>query len=112
MPALVDQSARDVPATAPRLTAADVAAVRAELDPAWTVVGDELHRRYPFADFAGAVAFVTALGPLADADDHHPELLVAWGRVDVHLSTHDVGGLSQRDLIVAAKLDRLFAITG
>ena len=108
MPALVDQSARDVPATAPRLTAADVAA--AALDPAWTVVGDELRRRYTFADFAGAVAFVTALGPLADADDHHPELVVAWGRVDVQLSTHDVGGLSQRDLIVAAKLDRLFAI--
>ena len=109
MPALVDQSARDVPATAPRLTAAEVGA--AGLDPAWTVVGDELHRRFPFADFAGAGAVVTARGPLADADDHHPELHVAWGRVDVQLTTHDAGGLSQRDLIVAAKLDRLFTIT-
>lgn len=109
MPALVDQSARDVPATAPRLTATDVAV--AGLDPAWTVESDELRRRYTFSDFAGAVAFVAALGPIADADDHHPELLVAWGRVDVRLTTHDVGGLSQRDLIVAAKLDRLFAIS-
>ena len=41
--------------------------------------GDELRRRYPFADFAAAAAFAAAVAPLADADDHHPDLIVGWG---------------------------------
>ena len=51
------------------------------------------------------------MAPLADADDHHPDLIVGWGRVDVRLSTHDVDGLSARDFILAAKLDRAYAAT-
>ena len=58
---------------------------------------------------AAAAAFAAAVAPIADADDHHPELIVGWGRVDVRLSTHDVAGLSARDFIVAAKLDRAYA---
>ena len=109
---LLDRSARDVPASAGRLMGAALAAALAELGPARTVVGDELRRRYRFADFAAAAAFAAAVAPLADAEDHHPELVVAWGRVDVRLSTHDVDGLSLRDAIVAAKLDALAAARG
>ena len=61
---------------------------------------------------AAAAAWAAAIAPLADAEDHHPELVVAWGRVDVTLTTHDVDGLSERDLIVAAKLDRAYATRG
>lgn len=113
---LVDRSARDVPAGAAALTTAARLALTAQLDPAWRVIGDRLVRRFAFPDFAAAAAWVAAIAPLADADDHHPELTVAWGRVDVVLTTHDVAppapGLSERDLIVAAKLDRAYATRG
>lgn len=111
MTALVDRSGKDVLATAGRLIGAPLHALARELGPPWTIVGDELRRRYAFADFAAAAAFAAAVAPIADADDHHPELLVGWGRVDVRLSTHDVDGLSARDFIVAAKLDRAYAAT-
>lgn len=111
MTALADRSGRDVLSSAGRLTGPPLHALARELGPPWTIVGDELRRRYPFADFAAAAAFAAAVAPLADADDHHPELIVGWGRVDVRLSTHDVDGLSARDFILAAKLDRAYAAT-
>ncbi|MBP8806189.1 MAG: 4a-hydroxytetrahydrobiopterin dehydratase [Kofleriaceae bacterium] len=109
---LVDRSARDVPAAAGRLSTTERLALTAGLDPAWRVIGDRLVRRFAFSDFAAAAAWAAAIAPLADAEDHHPELVVAWGRVDVTLTTHDVDGLSERDLIVAAKLDRAYATRG
>lgn len=109
---LVDRSARDVPAGAAALTTAARLALTAQLDPSWRVIGDRLVRRFAFPDFAAAAAWAAAIAPLADAEDHHPELVVAWGRVDVTLTTHDVDGLSERDLIVAAKLDRAYATRG
>ena len=112
MPDLVDRSAREVPAGTAALTTAPRLALTAQLDPAWRVVGDRLVRRFAFPDFAAAAAWAAAIAPLADAEDHHPELVVAWGRVDVTLTTHDVDGLSERDLIVAAKLDRAYATRG
>jgi 4a-hydroxytetrahydrobiopterin dehydratase len=50
---------------------------------------------------------VNAIGALAEAEDHHPELLLAWGRVELRLWTHTVGGLSRNDFILAAHIDRL-----
>ena len=111
MTALVDRSGKDVPATAGRLIGAPLYALARELGSPWPIVGAELRRRYAFPDFAAAAAFAAAVAPIADADDHHPELIVAWGRVDVRLSTHDVDGLSARDFIVAAKLDAAYAAT-
>lgn len=112
MTALVDRSGKDVSASAGRLTGAPLHALARELGPPWTIVGDELRRRYAFADFAAAAAFAASVAPLADADDHHPELIIGWGKVDVRLSTHDVDGLSARDFVLAAKLDRAYAAAG
>ncbi len=111
---LVDRSARDVPAGGRPVDTETRLTLGAQLDPAWRVIGDRLVRRFAFPDFAAAVAWAAAIAPLADAEDHHPELTVAWGRVDVVLTTHDVAppGLSERDLIVAAKLDRAYATRG
>jgi hypothetical protein len=109
---LVDRSARDVPAAAGRLSTTERLALTAGLDPAWRVSA---------IAWSGASRSPTSprprpgrrpIAPLADAEDHHPELVVAWGRVDVTLTTHDVDGLSERDLIVAAKLDRAYATRG
>ncbi len=73
--------------------------------------GQEEYRRisrtFVFPDFAGALAFANRVGEVAEAEGHHPDLLVAWGRVEVTLWTHKVGGLTESDFILAAKIDRL-----
>jgi 4a-hydroxytetrahydrobiopterin dehydratase len=66
-----------------------------------------LHRQYRFKDFVEAMRFVNALATLAEAEGHHPDFTVHWNTVDVRLWTHAIGGLSENDLIMAAKLDRL-----
>ena len=66
-----------------------------------------IHKHYRFKDFVVAMRFVNALATLAEAEGHHPDFCVHWNAVDVTLWTHVVGGLSENDLIVAAKLDRL-----
>lgn len=106
---LADRSARAVAAADGRLDARARLDLAAQLEPAWRVIGDRLVRRFGFPDFATAVAWVAAIAPMADAEDHHPDLTIGWGRVDVALTTHDVDGLSARDFIVAAKLDRAYA---
>lgn len=66
-----------------------------------------IHRQYKFRDFVQAMRFVNALAALAEAEQHHPDFTVHWNTVDVTLWTHTVGGLSENDFIVAAKLDTL-----
>lgn len=67
--------------------------------------GPRLRKRWSFADFASALAFVNRIGALADAEDHHPDIALGWGRVEVELWTHAAGGLTDNDFIVAAKID-------
>ncbi len=66
-----------------------------------------IHKHYRFKDFAEAMRFVNALAAVAEAEGHHPDFSVHWNAVDVTLWTHAIGGLSENDFIVAAKLDRL-----
>jgi 4a-hydroxytetrahydrobiopterin dehydratase len=66
-----------------------------------------LHRQLHFPDFKAAMRFVNAMADLAEAEGHHPDFTVHYSTVDVTLCTHAVGGLSENDLILAAKIDRL-----
>jgi len=66
-----------------------------------------IHKHYRFKDFVQAMKFVNALAAVAEGEGHHPDFTVHWNAVDVTLWTHAIGGLSENDLIVAAKLDRL-----
>jgi 4a-hydroxytetrahydrobiopterin dehydratase len=66
-----------------------------------------IHKHYRFRDFVEAMKFVNALAEVAEAEGHHPDFTVHWNTVDVELWTHAIGGISENDLIVAAKLDRL-----
>jgi len=79
--------------------------------PQWTLAADgqSLSRLYRFKDFVGAVGFVNALCAMAEAEDHHPDLDVGYGRCGVRYNTHDVGGLSLNDFICAARADALYA---
>ena len=69
----------------------------------------DIRKTFRFADFIHALAFVNALGWIAERENHHPDLELGWGRCLVKFSTHDVGGLSLNDLISAAKVEALSA---
>jgi 4a-hydroxytetrahydrobiopterin dehydratase len=89
----------------PALPAAEANALLGELD-GWTIAdGPRLTKTWKFPDFATALAFVNQIGAIADAEDHHPDVALSWGRVGVELWTHAAGGLTENDFIVAAKID-------
>jgi len=88
------------------LRGATLAPYRDQLPKKWEVV-DEHHllATYRFDDFASALSFVNCAGDVAEAEGHHPEMTVTWGRVDVKVWTHAIDGLSENDFILAAKID-------
>ena len=69
--------------------------------------GAAITRSFAFADYYHTMAFVNALAFIAHREDHHPDLSVHYNRVVVRFSTHDVGGLSENDLLCALKTDAL-----
>ena len=73
----------------------------------WTLQGDEIRKQYTFKDFPAAVAFVNRLVPGAEADDHHPDILINYKRVTLTYSTHSEGGLTEKDFAGAAAADRV-----
>ena len=75
--------------------------------PAWTYDSDAsgIRRQFRFADFAEAFAFMTRIAIHAEKVDHHPEWFNVYNRVDVFLTTHDVDGLSMRDIALAKIMD-------
>jgi 4a-hydroxytetrahydrobiopterin dehydratase len=75
--------------------------------PGWTREGDELVRSFARGDFNGSMAFVNAIAAAANAADHHPDLAISWGDVTVRLTSHDAGGLTERDFALARTIDAL-----
>jgi 4a-hydroxytetrahydrobiopterin dehydratase len=73
------------------------------------VEGHHLAKTYSYPDFVSALAFVNRLGALAEAEGHHPDIGLSWGRVKVEVWTHAAGGLTDNDFILAAKADALAA---
>ena len=70
---------------------------------------EEIGKEFKFGDFAHALAFVNAVGWIAEQQNHHPDIELGWGKCAVRFSTHDVGGLSLNDFICAAKVEALGA---
>jgi 4a-hydroxytetrahydrobiopterin dehydratase len=75
----------------------------------WAYDGDAWNKTFTFDDFAGAIDFMAAARPSIDELNHHPEWTNVYNRVDVRLSSHDVGGVTDRDLGLARLLDGLAA---
>ncbi len=101
---------------APALNRDALAPLLAQVDPAWQVreLYDErrgavlfLTRTYAFANFREAMVFAVHVGEIAEEQQHHPDLLVAWGKVRIDIWTHKIGGLTESDVIFAAKCDAL-----
>jgi 4a-hydroxytetrahydrobiopterin dehydratase len=88
-----------------RLDDAAVSAGLVGLD--WEHSGDALELVRTFADFAAALAWVNRVGALAEASNHHPDIAISWNRVTLTLTTHSAGGLTSKDLDLAAAIDAL-----
>ena len=65
----------------------------------------EIHRVFHFKNFADALAFVNKVGEIAEEQGHHPDIRLSWGMVEISLTTHSIGGLSENDFILAARVD-------
>jgi 4a-hydroxytetrahydrobiopterin dehydratase len=76
--------------------------------PGWTVRNQQLICTYQFGDFVEAIAFVNRLVAPAEAAGHHPDLLISYSRVTVHLTTHDAGGLTELDFTLAEAIAQLY----
>jgi 4a-hydroxytetrahydrobiopterin dehydratase len=75
----------------------------------WEVVDEHhLHKVFRFPDFKKALEFVNRLGAVAEEQGHHPDILLAWGKVEVTIYTHKIDGLTESDFVLAAKTDRLY----
>ncbi|MBI5456825.1 4a-hydroxytetrahydrobiopterin dehydratase [Candidatus Kaiserbacteria bacterium] len=77
--------------------------------PGWELDEDakEIERKFKFKDFKEALLFANKVGRIAEAEGHHPDMKIGWGKVKVELSTHAIKGLSENDFILAAKIDAL-----
>lgn len=92
----------------PPLKGEALATLARELGASWRVADEHhLEKRYEFPDFARALAFTNAIGAVAEAQGHHPDLLLRWGSVTVTLWTHKIDGLARADFVLAAKIDAL-----
>lgn len=75
--------------------------------PGWTQVNNSIERTWRFQSFMEAVAFMNRVFALAEQANHHPDLLNSWTKVRVRFTTHDAGGLTDRDFKLAKRVDAL-----
>lgn len=93
----------------PRLSEPEVANLKGAV-PRWNVAENgRLERLFTFPDFKSALAFTDRVGEIAEAENHHPDIHLSWGRVRIVIWTHAANGLTENDFILAAKIDRLGA---
>lgn len=90
----------------PPLNGAEIAPLLARLESWGVVEAHHLSKTFRFPDFASSLAFVNRVGTIAEAQNHHPDIHLAWGRVRIDIWTHKIDGLTESDFIFSAKCDR------
>lgn len=83
------------------------AEIEAQKPEDWHVEGDEIVRTYEFDSYLEGVGFAAGAGGLAEEAFHHPEITIEWRKVEVRLTTHDAGGITENDTELAARFDEL-----
>ena len=73
----------------------------------WSLEDDKLHREFRFKNFVAAFGFMTSAALEAEKMDHHPEWFNVYNKVRVHLTTHDAGGITELDFLLAKKMNQL-----
>jgi 4a-hydroxytetrahydrobiopterin dehydratase len=94
-----------------KLNAAQIKSALADV-PEWTRQGATISRTFQFKDFPTAIQFVNAAAELAEQAWHHPDIDIRWNKVKFTLTTHDAGGLTEKDFALAGKFDRLSIANG
>jgi 4a-hydroxytetrahydrobiopterin dehydratase len=77
--------------------------------PGWARDGDSIVKQFELPTFPDAIAFVTRVGFFAERADHHPDLDIRWRKVRVQLSTHDSGGITEKDVSLAREIESVGA---
>ena len=90
-----------------KLSEQEIARHLAQLEEGWEVKDDLINKEYEFENFAEALDFVNQIGALAEEADHHPDIFFGYGYAEVAITSHDAGGLTQKDFELAAKIDKL-----
>ena len=90
-----------------KILTADELADAVETLNGWMAADKILKKRFAFANFAESLAFVNAVGALAEAADHHPDITFGWGYAELALTTHDRGGITDVDIALAARIDQI-----
>ena len=92
----------------PPLAGDELADLAARLGGNWQVVDEHhLSKVFSFPDFVTALEFTNRVGELAEAEGHHPDIRLSWGRVEIEIFTHKIDGLTESDFILAAHIDQL-----
>jgi 4a-hydroxytetrahydrobiopterin dehydratase len=92
----------------PPLKGKELSDIHGRLGNDWEVVDEHhLEKIYTFRNFREALAFTNKVGEIAEAEGHHPSILLEWGKVTVTVWTHKIDGLTESDFILAAKADRI-----
>jgi 4a-hydroxytetrahydrobiopterin dehydratase len=94
-----------------KLSANEIQRARTSV-PTWAKRGQVIRHTYEFADFLRAMKFVNAVARAAERAQHHPDIDIRWNRVTLALTTHDAGGLTEKDFALAVKADALSAKLG
>ncbi|HXF10075.1 MAG TPA: 4a-hydroxytetrahydrobiopterin dehydratase [Desulfuromonadaceae bacterium] len=89
-----------------KLNPADIKSALATV-PDWKQNGDLIARTFQFKDFPAAIRFVTAIAEAAEKAWHHPDIDIRWNKVKLSLTTHDAGGLTEKDFTLAREFDAL-----
>ena len=75
--------------------------------PEWQIIDGKLTRLFQFKNFKDSLSLANRVGELAESVNHHPDLLVAWGKLKIEIWTHAINGLTESDFVLAAKIDKL-----
>mgnify|MGYP000356015017 CR=1 FL=1 len=111
MSELVNSSCEACRVDSPRVVDSETESYLREL-PQWKIADIsgvvQLKRCFTFKNFVEAMAFSVAVGEVAEAESHHPAMLIEWGRVDISWWTHKIHGLHKNDFVMAAKTDAIY----
>jgi 4a-hydroxytetrahydrobiopterin dehydratase len=92
-----------------KMSEAEIAGALTQV-PEWSELNGAIQRTFQFKDFVEAMRFVDEVAAAAEADQHHPDILIRWNKVTLTLSTHDSGGITAKDFALAQKVDGMAAL--
>jgi 4a-hydroxytetrahydrobiopterin dehydratase len=89
--------------------AADEVQRRIQDLPGWQIDGAAIRKEYPCASFRSAIIFVNVVADVAELEEHHPDIMIQYNQVTMSLSTHSEGGVTERDIAMARRIEAAFA---